>query len=208
LNEKSQFLNVIQANDSIYLDLEARDQSGSTLLEHVVRRGTGSEVEALLTLGAELIPQDRLCSTDGNASCGESPDPWKFPESALSQAISHDNLSTFDFLLSQVPRHQINSVYTAGPNSDEWTMLHFAAYLGRDEIVKRLLKAGAQEFYVNLEEELEKNMGGLGQENSPRLFFTYDTHKRYLQALLDSGKIDKIAADDEEDEFDIFWDVD
>ena len=201
------FLQVLQADEFVFLDLEARDHQDMTVLDYVVRHGTGEEVKALLMLGAQLVPsvieKNKSCP-GGSSRADEEVDPWQLPNSAMSQAIASTNISTFCALLETVPSHRIDSKYAGG-----WTMLHYAAYLGRDDMVRCLLEAGAEGFYVDLQEELEHEAVNKGDSEGQRLTLTYDTYNRYLRSLEFYGKVAVRAANGEgQNDQEVFWDAD
>lgn len=185
-----EFLGIL-SNDDVLLDLEVRDKDDMTILDHTVRYGTGDEVSALLQLGARLAPKGK--------------DRWNIVGSAMSQAIVTANFSTY-LALFPYYQQQINAEY-----GDGWSMLHLAAYMGRDDMVRHLLENGAEEFYVDLEEEFErgntsKDRNKTGQ--AYQFFMTYETYTKYIQALHDFRKIE-IVCDDAECEGveEIFWDT-
>jgi ankyrin repeat protein len=185
-----EFLGIL-SNDDVLLDLEVRDKDDMTILDHTVRYGTGDEVSALLQLGAQLAPQGK--------------DPWNIVGSAMSQAIVTANFSTY-LALFPYYQQQINSEY-----GDGWSMLHLAAYMGRDDMVRHLLENGAEEFYVDLEEEFERGntrSGGNKDERGYQFFMTYETYTKYIQALHDFRKIEIVSEDTECGEVEeIFWDT-
>ena len=84
-------------------------------------------------------------------------------------------------------------------------MLSFAACHGRDDIVRHLLRAGAEAVYVNLDEELDRDAA----KNKRQLVFTYETYTRYMKALEDRGMvtIHRTKFDDECGD-EIYWDAD
>jgi ankyrin repeat protein len=200
------FLQILQADNSIFLDLEARDHQDMTVLSYVVRYGTGEEVQALLGLGALLFPSiaKKKKTGSGYSKPDEEIDPWQLPNSAISQAIASANISTFCALLETVPRDRIDSTYAGG-----WTMLHYAACLGRDDMVRCLLGAGAEAFYVDLREELEREVENTGDFEGQRLSLTYDTYNRYLRSLEYYGLVAIRAPDEEEGQNgqEVFWDA-
>lgn len=197
------FLQILKANELVFLDLEAHDPQGLSVLDHVVCRGTGDEVKALLTLGAQLIPETTEAGKSYYSKSDEDVDPWQLPGSAMSQAIWRGNHSTFSALLEAVPHDRINSRYDG-----EWTMLHYAAYLGHSNMVKCLLEAGADGFYVGLD-DLEREGLKTCDAEDWQLTLTYDTYKRYLGVLQACGKVAIRTADDKNDDIqDVFWDAD
>lgn len=181
------FLRILACDCSITLDLDLRDREGMSVLDHVARHGRGEELQWLLRLGAKLAP-------DGQTS------PWKMTGSAISQAIVTGNLSTFTALL---PYHEVDDEY-----GDGWTMLELAACLGRDHMVRHLLAEGAEEFYIDLDKELDGDSDTAADAHS----MNHDKYLAYLQALQDFGrivvKLPDTDQEDGEDMEDIFWDAD
>ncbi|KAM5363644.1 hypothetical protein ACJZ2D_011928 [Fusarium nematophilum] len=163
--------------DSFLLDFEVQDLSGFTVLQHVAAQGSGSIARALLRLGAAL------------------PARWYDSGSPIINAISRDNLSTFEALTYHYPDggRELEQEDEAG-----YTMLGYAAYLGSDAIVRNLLKRRAK--HVMFECNSTPELGGPG--------LPYMQYTRYMQALEDYGRI--VIREDTLDsvgEMDIYWDA-
>jgi len=56
----TEFLQLLQANMTVYLDVEARDPQGLSVLDYVVRFSTGEEVKALLRWATLLLVSSRM----------------------------------------------------------------------------------------------------------------------------------------------------
>ncbi|KEZ42164.1 hypothetical protein SAPIO_CDS6220 [Scedosporium apiospermum] len=60
---------------SVYLDVEARDPQGLSVVDYVVRFSTGEEVKALLRLEAQRAPGLTKHRSD-ETEASENVDPW------------------------------------------------------------------------------------------------------------------------------------
>jgi ankyrin repeat protein len=114
-----EFLNLL-ADDS-YLDLDIADAQNWTVLDRVAAVGTAKEVRRLIELGANPYQE-------------AAPLRW----TAIHQAVFHGNLATLAELL---PEYGDTARYMVDDRG--WTLLHIAASAGHTEILRHLLKAGA-----------------------------------------------------------------
>ena len=117
-----EFLNLL-AEDS-YLDLDIADAQNWTVLDRVAAVGSAKEVRRLIELGANLYQT-------------AAPLHW----TAMHQAVFHGNLATFEELLPEFGETARYMVDGRG-----WTLLHIAASAGNGDIIRRLLKAGADPY--------------------------------------------------------------
>lgn len=113
------FLNLL-AEDS-YQDLDVADTEGWTVLHRVAAYGYPSEVIQLIQLGAD-------------------PDKVALPLcwNAIHHAVFYGNYATFNTL---IPFYGTNAVSMTDERG--WTLLHIGASAGHDEIVRHLLRLGA-----------------------------------------------------------------
>jgi ankyrin repeat protein len=114
-----EFLDLL-AEDS-YLDLDIADVQNWTVLDRVAAVGTAKEVRRLIELGANPYQE-------------AAPLRW----TAIHQAVFHGNLSTFVELL---PEYGDAAKYMVDDRG--WTLLHIAASAGHVEVMRHLLKFGA-----------------------------------------------------------------
>ena len=114
-----EFLNVL-AEDS-YLDLDVADLQNWTVLDRVAAVGTAKEVRRLVELGAKPY---------------QAAEPLRW--TAIHQAVFYGNFSTFQELLPEYGDTAVDMVDDRG-----WTLLHIAASAGHGDIVRNLLRAGA-----------------------------------------------------------------
>lgn len=194
------FLGVLAAN-RVFLDLEVSDPGGSTILQKVVASGTGEEVLSLLALGA-------LASRTG-------PLPWRNEWSLMHEAISSDNVSTFEALLGHDCFKNVEDLDYFG-----WTMLHHAAHLGHGRIVGCLLQRGAEEFVPNYHldgesgdrEDEDQNVAeeedGQMSEYFSRCRWTREKYFAYMQALLVHRRIELHSVSEDGTTVDeIYWEA-
>jgi len=119
------YLTVLSADT--FLELEILDTWGWTVLHRVAAFGTAVEVEALLKLGASPM----TCAL---------PLRWN----AIHHAVFYGNYSTFVTLLPLYSHMLIDTTDERG-----WTLLHIAASAGHENIVRHLLRLGANPYSLS-----------------------------------------------------------
>ena len=183
------FLNLL-AEDS-YQDLDVADTEGWTALHRVAAFSLPSEVEALMKLGAD--PEKVALPLRWNA---------------IHHAVFYGNYGAFKVLL---PRYGDNVVSVTDERG--WTLLHIAASAGHDDIVRHLLRLGAdpttesKPFMSHMPESLFKR-ACTSQEVAAAQ--SLEREQRYLEAVRDLGLsscyADVDAAVDAGDELE-FWEA-
>lgn len=177
------FLNLL-AEDS-YQDLDVADTERWTVLHRVAAFGLPEEVTALIKFGAM-------------AQKTAPPLMWN----AIHHAVFYGNYPTFQVLLPY-----FRSVETM---TDErgWTLLHIAASAGHDEIVRHLLRIGADSrartkpFMSHMPESLFK------RACTPRevaLAQGKVLEEQFLDAVRDGGAPRVVAVDEEDSDDDLVF---
>ena len=119
------FLKMMTAKNAFYpFDCDLTDVAGWDILHRAAAFGTPEDVRTLIALGA------RKHTLVGELN-------WK----PIQQAVFFNNLPTLIELLPHYPGLDINS-----PDERGWTFLHIAASAGNSDIVRHLLKLGADPF--------------------------------------------------------------
>ncbi len=142
------------SSDSLSLDFEVQDLHGFTVLELAAAYGTEDAVVGLLGLGAHVH------ST------------WRDDQCLLRLAIKHGNFAAFEALIPHYPNIKQRA-------QDGYTTLSYAAYLGQDRIVRRLLQLGADVTLFECHSGSEPEQFGLAPQ----------AYRQYMKALEDYGRI-------------------
>ncbi|KAI9694302.1 MAG: hypothetical protein M1820_009026 [Bogoriella megaspora] len=123
------------------VQLEAEDRMGRTLLQRTIRRGTLDMVKLLVEVGANIIRQDaRGMNCLHWASSGSTPETMTFVLEVFLSA--NGSIDATDY--------------------SQWTALHWAAYGGNEDAVRKLIAKGANQ---TLETQYNRTAAFLAMEN-------------------------------------------
>ncbi|KAI0174173.1 hypothetical protein BJ166DRAFT_492711 [Pestalotiopsis sp. NC0098] len=179
----------ILSSDSLFLDLEYVGSNDMTILQRVACFGSGEDIQMLLDLQAEMSINSKH--------------PWEDPRCALSYAITEDNPSAFVTLVECVPDLDYVS------ETDGYSILHYAARLGRPEMVRYLLEVkDMEEFVPDFDPESDSAIAVQADLDDDDLTpWVQETYDSYMQVLEGLGRI--VIKDNDSGSGrgrDIFWD--
>ena len=187
--EVGEFLQFLDA-ERAHLDLEVCDTSGEDALQHASRASSRDTIRWLLRVGSSMTRFGKV--------------PWRHEGNPMQLALISGNLSAFEALLPYYPTLDEEDCYNL-------TMLDYAARLGHSEILRCLLRLGAEEVlpdfeFVGSEKSADTDVGKSTVGDA--VVWTEESYVRYFEVLEDMGRIEIKDAESKDGEGrDIFWDA-